>query len=200
MSSVPSYGCICQPIVGVSPLYGYSCPVPTGKQSPARGLALAFAHVVVAEMAKRKISHAQMAGKIGKSANYTSERLRGEKSFTLQDVDLIAKALHMGPAELIVRSERDYLAGYPGQLVPQYDVALDDDRNLVVYQVRGSSVPFAPQQAVPQATRVAAASSSDVGGVAEDEEPDFDVTSEVKSAYGKAAHRGPRKADQPYAE
>lgn len=167
--------------------------MPTGKQAPARGLALAFARLVSAEMAKRKLSHAQLAGRIGKSANYTSERLRGEKSFTLQDVDLIAKALHMDPAELIVRSERDYLASYPGRLVPQYDVSLDADRNLVVYQVRGSSAPFAPE-----AKQYAA--PVDVGGSAEDDEAGIEVSGEVQSAYNRAAHRGPRKADEPYAE
>lgn len=40
----------------------------------------------------------------------------------------------------------------------------------------------------------------DVSAVAETADEGFDVTSEFRSAYGKAAHRGPRKADQPHAD
>lgn len=40
----------------------------------------------------------------------------------------------------------------------------------------------------------------DVSATAEDDEADIDITSEVRSAWGRAAHKGPRKADVPYAD
>jgi len=46
----------------------------------------------------------------------------------------------------------------------------------------------------------AVSSRASVSAVPDTAHEDFDVTSEVRSAYGKAAHRGPRKADQPHAE
>jgi len=40
----------------------------------------------------------------------------------------------------------------------------------------------------------------DVSALSQDDEADFDVTSEVRTAYDRAAHKGPRKADVPYAD
>jgi transcriptional regulator with XRE-family HTH domain len=40
----------------------------------------------------------------------------------------------------------------------------------------------------------------DVSASTEDDEADIDITSEVRSAWGRAAHKGPRKADVPYAD
>lgn len=40
----------------------------------------------------------------------------------------------------------------------------------------------------------------DVGALDEDADHNLDVTNEVRSSYGRAAQKGPRKADQPFAE
>jgi hypothetical protein len=40
----------------------------------------------------------------------------------------------------------------------------------------------------------------DVSGLTDDDEENLDITSEVRSSYGRAAQRGQRKSDEPHAE
>lgn len=116
--------------------------MPTGKQQPAVGLALDVARFVNYELAKRRMSHAQLAKLIDRSANYTSERVRGDKVFNLQDLDRLSGVFGLVPEELILRARNEHLAGYEGALIPRFGMVMSTRKGLEVYQVPGSSVPM----------------------------------------------------------
>jgi transcriptional regulator with XRE-family HTH domain len=53
-------------------------------------------------MGKKWLSGAKLAKASGLSQNYLSKRLRDELSFTLNDIDKIAKALEIDPQVLVL--------------------------------------------------------------------------------------------------
>lgn len=52
-------------------------------------------------MSREDISGVELAEKISRSQNYVSKRLRGELPFTVEDLEMIAPALHLTPEELV---------------------------------------------------------------------------------------------------
>jgi len=83
--------------------------MPSGSQ-PSPGLfALAISAEIRSVMARRQVSGAQLARLTGRSQSYLSERLRGDRSFTANDVEDICRALKVDLLSLLtaaVRSSR----------------------------------------------------------------------------------------------
>jgi len=78
---------------------------------------------------------------------------------------------------------------------PMLDALSDADQAATVQKVLPILVDAARSSKVE-----ALPNRANVTPVAEDDEADIEITNEVQSAYGRAAHRGPRKADVPHAE
>ena len=56
--------------------------------------------------ADNRVSNAEISDKTGLSTNYIAERLRDEKSFTLSDIELLAKFFRLDPTALLVEAAR----------------------------------------------------------------------------------------------
>lgn len=79
---------------------------PDGARSP---LARAVSAEIRSLMAARRVTGRTLAQAIGlKSHNYLAIRLRDEKAFTLDDIELIAAYFSKDPAELIADAERNH--------------------------------------------------------------------------------------------
>ena len=70
-------------------------PVPTGKQPEPSPLALAFSSRVRVVMAQQRVTAQALAVQTGLSRSYLGKRLRDEVPFSLNDVEVISKALGM---------------------------------------------------------------------------------------------------------
>lgn len=66
-------------------------------------LARAVAAEVRAEMARQEMTGIELSRVTGLSNNYLARRLRGEFPFTLNDLEPVASALRVSPAELFSR-------------------------------------------------------------------------------------------------
>lgn len=63
---------------------------------------------VRATAAAHRISGKQLASRIGVSQNYTATRLRDEAPFTIDDVEAIAEAFELDPAEFFHRAYEEH--------------------------------------------------------------------------------------------
>jgi hypothetical protein len=75
--------------------------------SPVRtggGLNAAVAAEVRAELARRRWSQVELAAKLGEDQMWLSRRLRGTKPLTITELEAIALALQLTPAELLARA------------------------------------------------------------------------------------------------
>lgn len=75
--------------------------VPSGSQPKPGAFARAVSAQIRSAMAVRQISGAQLASKTGRSQSYISKRLRGDSSFTANDVEDICEALGVDLLELL---------------------------------------------------------------------------------------------------
>lgn len=81
-------------------------------QRPVSGsLSVRTAAQIRAVMAYYGTTPTEVARRIGKSAQWMSVRMRGQQPIDLNDLDLIAGALGVGPDELLPRGE--VTRGYP---------------------------------------------------------------------------------------
>ena len=86
--------------------------VPKGSEPEPGAFAVAVSREVNLLLTERSTSGAQLAGMIGRSQSYMSKRLRGESSFTANDIETICRVLNMDLLELLtaavarVRSRR----------------------------------------------------------------------------------------------
>lgn len=93
-----------------------------GTQKPATGFAKQFANYLERARAHHGYSIDALAKKLEMSKNYVAERLRGEKPFTVQDLELAAKAFGTTPDELAVRISLPEAVDIDDRLVPGYEV------------------------------------------------------------------------------
>lgn len=75
--------------------------MPSGTQPEPGDFALAISAQIRSSMALHQISGAQLASKSGRSRSYVSKRLRGEASFTANDVEDICEVLGVDLLELL---------------------------------------------------------------------------------------------------
>lgn len=115
--------------------------MPSGTQGEASGLAADFAAYVRREMRDRKWSIAQVAEGIGMSKSYTDVRINGERGFTVRDFEMFARMVDLEPEELLVRVQLPAAAGYPGRLVPTYEVTTTKG-DVVVRRVEDADPPM----------------------------------------------------------
>lgn len=86
--------------------------VPKGSEPEPGAFARAVSIEVRHLLTDRRTSGAQLAGMIGRSQSYMSKRLRGESSFTANDIEAICRVLNKDLLELLssavgrVRSKR----------------------------------------------------------------------------------------------
>lgn len=80
--------------------------VPSGSQPKPGPFALAVSAQVRSAMALRQISGAQLASKAERSQSYISKRLRGDASFTANDVEDICEALGVDLLDLLAAAVR----------------------------------------------------------------------------------------------
>ena len=67
----------------------------TKPQESAGDLSRAMSAEIRAEMGSQRVTGQELAGKIGKSQNYLSKRLRDEVSLSVNDTEAIASALRI---------------------------------------------------------------------------------------------------------
>jgi len=80
--------------------------VPKGSE-PAPGVfARAVSEEVRLALARHRMSGAQLAVKIGRSQSYMSKRLRGESSFSANDIDAICRVLDVDILGLLTAAVR----------------------------------------------------------------------------------------------
>lgn len=83
-------------------------------QASTTPLRAAAAEEVRVWMARRKISGVRLAAMIGRTQPYLSRRLTGEVAFDLDDLEAIATALGIQPAQLLPRGQGGAATlGYP---------------------------------------------------------------------------------------
>lgn len=80
--------------------------VPKGSEPEPGAFAAAVSYEVRHLMTDRRVSGAQLAGMIGRSQSYMSKRLRGESSFTANDVEAICQALNYDILALLTAAVR----------------------------------------------------------------------------------------------
>lgn len=80
--------------------------VPSGKQPIPGPFARAISEEIRSAMARRQMTGAALAGKVGKSQSYLSKRLRAEAAFTANDVEDICRALGEDLESLLVAAVR----------------------------------------------------------------------------------------------
>ena len=68
-------------------------PVPTGSQPEPGPFARALSAEVRSAMARKQVSGAQLATRVGRSNSYISKRLRADAQFTANDIEDICRAL-----------------------------------------------------------------------------------------------------------
>ena len=96
--------------------------MPSGKQGSPEGLAKEFVEYVRARVSENKWTLDDLSELFGMSRNYIATRLRGQGLFNLKDFEAFAKAVDMEPQELLLRVQLPAAHGYPGRLVPSYEV------------------------------------------------------------------------------
>lgn len=80
--------------------------VPKGSEPEPGAFAVAVSLEVSHLLTDRRTSGAQLAGMIGRSQSYMSKRLRGESSFTVNDLDTICRVLNKDLLELLAGAIR----------------------------------------------------------------------------------------------
>jgi len=75
--------------------------MPAGKEPQPGPFAVAVSIEVRHLLTDRMVSGNQLAGLIGRSQSYMSKRLRGESSFTANDVEAICRVLNQDLLELL---------------------------------------------------------------------------------------------------
>lgn len=80
--------------------------VPKGSEPEPGPFAVSVSHEVRHLLTDRRVSGAQLAGRIGRSQSYMSKRLRGEASFTTTDLETICRVLQKDLLELLVAAVR----------------------------------------------------------------------------------------------
>lgn len=83
--------------------------MPSGRQPEPGPFARAISGEIRSAMARRQISGAQLAIRVGRSQSYIAKRLRGDASFTANDCEDICQALDEDLLQLLaaaVRSSR----------------------------------------------------------------------------------------------
>lgn len=80
--------------------------MPAGKEPEPGAFARAVSHEVRHLLTDRRVSGNQLAGMIQRSQSYMSKRLRGESSFTANDLETICRVLDKDLLELLTASVR----------------------------------------------------------------------------------------------
>lgn len=144
-------------------------------------------------MGEHGVTQAELADSIGVSQSQLSKMTRGVRPIDLDQLDGMCMALGVDTGDLIKEAE-DTLSNY--ETKPNAKLLFVDEgirrAEPIDTEGWGSNEPVIPEYQPRKRSSVSAS--------VETADEDFDVTSEVRSAYGKAAHRGPRKADQPHAD
>lgn len=144
-------------------------------------------------MGEHGVTQAELAAAIGVSQSQLSKMTRGVRPIDLDQLDGMCMALGVDTGDLVKEAE--------GALM-NYDTKPNAKLLYVDEGIRRSE-PIDTEgwgEGGPVIPEYQPRKRASVGALTQTDDEDFDVTSEVRSAYGKAAHRGPRKADQPHAE
>lgn len=80
--------------------------MPAGKEPEPGVFARAVAEEVRLAMTRRRTSGTQLACMIGRSQSYMSKRLRGESSFSANDLEAICRVLHEDLLKLLTAAVR----------------------------------------------------------------------------------------------
>jgi len=88
--------------------------MPAGKEPEPGAFARAVADEIRLALTRHRTSGAQLAGMIKRSQSYVSKRLRGEASFTANDVEAICQVLNEDLLRLITTAIRTMRAQGPG--------------------------------------------------------------------------------------
>ena len=80
--------------------------VPKGSEPVPGAFAVAVSLEVRHLLTDRRVSGAQLASKINRSQSYMSKRLRGEASFTANDLETICRVLEKDLLELLTAAVR----------------------------------------------------------------------------------------------
>lgn len=75
--------------------------MPSGSEPAPGKFARAISAQIRAIMALQQVSGSQLGGSIGRSQSYMSKRLRGEASFSANDVEAISEALGVDLLQLL---------------------------------------------------------------------------------------------------
>ena len=82
-------------------------PVPTGSRPPPGPFARAISAEVRSVMARKQVSGAQLASRVGKSPSYISKRLRADAQFSANDIADICEALEEDLLTLLTAAVRN---------------------------------------------------------------------------------------------
>lgn len=80
--------------------------MPAGKEPEPGAFARAVAEEVRLALTRHRTSGTQLAGMIGRSQSYMSKRLRGESSFSANDLEAICRVLHEDLLRLLTAAVR----------------------------------------------------------------------------------------------
>lgn len=81
--------------------------MPKGSEPEPGAFARAVSDEIRHALTDRRMSGAQLASMINRSQSYMSKRLRGESSFTANDVEVICKVLEVDLLHLITAAIRN---------------------------------------------------------------------------------------------
>lgn len=80
--------------------------MPSGSQPAPGPFARAISGEIRSILARRQMSGAQLAARVGRSQTYIARRLRGDSSFTANDVEDICKVLGQDLADFLTAAVR----------------------------------------------------------------------------------------------
>lgn len=80
--------------------------MPAGKEPEPGAFARAISHEVRHLLTDRGISGTQLAGMVQRSQSYMSKRLRGDSSFTANDIETICRVLNEDLLKLLTAAIR----------------------------------------------------------------------------------------------
>lgn len=80
--------------------------MPAGKEPEPGAFARAVSEEVRVALARHRMSGTELAAKIERSQSYVSKRVRGESSFSANDLDLICRVLDKDLLELLTAAVR----------------------------------------------------------------------------------------------
>lgn len=153
-------------------------------------------------MAQHGVKQAELAESINVSQSQLSKMLRGVRPIDLDQLDGMCLALGQQLSAIIAEAESilENLDVVPNARYIFVDDGLRLEKPMDTEGWGTSHVIPIPEGRSPLSVTMPSIEAADVAPVAEDDEADIEVSGEVQSAYDRAAHRGPRKADEPYAE